>query len=308
MGLSLAETLLCFLLLSNPAIAADACQERHRFCTPDNVSSSKQFNGANMTDCCAQCALLDGCISWSWKNLSTPSQQQYECRFHPVALAIPPPPPPSPPTPAPLWEVKVGRGGCKPNGTIFSSGGFASEQQVEAKCTEVSCGFWVYSTDPKDSPGSAWLCKEDQFETVDNADQYPLWKVGHHPSPYDPNRCFSGNMRTAAPTPAPAPAPKAAKNVLLLIVDDLRPEAAIFNESFMITPNIDRLGRMGTVFSHAYCQQAICGPTRNSFLSGRRPQRTKSWNFRDDFRMYGPDWVSLPQYFKQHSYTTLGTG
>ena len=55
----------------------------------------------------------------------------------------------------------------------------------------------------------------------------------------------------------------------------------------MVTPNIDRLGKQGMVFSRAYCQQAICGPTRNSFLSGRRPQRTKSWNFVDSFREVG---------------------
>lgn len=87
-------------------------------------------------------------------------------------------------------------------------------------------------------------------------------------------------------------------------------EAAYFNESFMITPNIDRLGKGGLVFNKAYCQQAICGPTRNSFLSGRRPQRTKSWNFKNSFRDAGagPKWKSFPQYFKENGYTTLGTG
>lgn len=47
------------------------------------------------------------------------------------------------------------------------------------------------------------------------------------------------------------------------------------------------------------CTQ-ICGPTRNSFLSGRRPQRTQSWNFKNSFRdsRQGKDWVSFPQYFK----------
>eukprot|EP01052_Picozoa_sp_SAG31_P006797 SAG31_NODE_317_length_17813_cov_5.788585_4_plen_468_part_00 len=49
---------------------------------------------------------------------------------------------------------------------------------------------------------------------------------------------------------------------------------------------------------------------RNSFLSGRRPQRTKSWNFKNSFRDpgAGPNWVSFPQYFKENGYTTLGTG
>ena len=70
------------------------------------------------------------------------------------------------------------------------------------------------------------------------------------------------------------PQPQKKRNVLLIIIDDLRPEAAYYNESFMITPNIDRLGKSGLVLNRAFCQQAVCGATRNSFLSGRRPQRT----------------------------------
>ena len=76
------------------------------------------------------------------------------------------------------------------------------------------------------------------------------------------------------------------------------------------------------VLQRAYCQQAICGPTRNSFLSGRRPQRTQSWNFIDHFREPvggksgdepartedGGLWVSLPGYFKTHGYITMGGG
>ena len=100
------------------------------------------------------------------------------------------------------------------------------------------------------------------------------------------------------------------KNVLLIIVDDLRPNirGGDYGQAQMLTPNMDALAEEGIVFTKAYCQQAICGPTRNSFLSGRRPQRTLAWNFLDHFRTVGPDWISFPQYFKQHNYTTLGTG
>ena len=122
--------------------------------------------------------------------------------------------------------------------------------------------------------------------------------------------CTSGIVRTPPPTPAPKPAPAGAKNVLLIVVDDLRPEIhdPAFGEKFMITPNIDRLASNGIAFSRAYCQQAICGPTRNSFLSGRRPIRTKSWNFLDSFREVGPEWIAFPEYFKNNGYITLGTG
>ena len=118
---------------------------------------------------------------------------------------------------------------------------------------------------------------------------------------------------TIPATPADAsaePQPKKRRNVLLIIIDDLRPEVAYYNESFMITPNIDRLGRSGLVLNRAFCQQAVCGATRNSFLSGRRPQRTQVWNFQNDFRQVpgGHDWITFPQWFKMHGYTTLGSG
>ena len=76
----------------------------------------------------------------------------------------------------------------------------------------------------------------------------------------------------------------------------------------MITPNIDRIGKNGVVFKRAYSQIAICGPSRASFLTGRRPQNTQIWNFVDTFRESHPDWISFPQYFKLHNYTTLGAG
>eukprot|EP01060_Flectonema_neradi_P004721 TRINITY_DN1309_c0_g1_i8.p1 TRINITY_DN1309_c0_g1~~TRINITY_DN1309_c0_g1_i8.p1 ORF type:complete len:502 (+),score=123.63 TRINITY_DN1309_c0_g1_i8:60-1565(+) len=98
-------------------------------------------------------------------------------------------------------------------------------------------------------------------------------------------------------------------NVMMFIVDDLRPEISQgYEQHHMKTPNIDQLAKEGTVFNRAFCQQAICGPTRNSFMSGRRPQRTQSWNFINSFRDVGPNWVAFPQYFKNNNYTTLGTG
>eukprot|EP00038_Savillea_parva_P009232 m.182153 g.182153 ORF g.182153 m.182153 type:complete len:528 (+) comp15457_c0_seq1:109-1692(+) len=114
-----------------------------------------------------------------------------------------------------------------------------------------------------------------------------------------------------AVTSAVATANAGLKNVLFFISDDLRPEMlGAFGQKQMITPNLDKLAETSTVFNRAYCQQAICGPTRNSFLSGRRPQRTKAWNFIDHFREpgIGQNWMSLPGYFLDHGYTCLGGG
>ena len=58
------------------------------------------------------------------------------------------------------------------------------------------------------------------------------------------------------------------RNVVHIIVDDLRPELGAYGLPDRHTPNIDRLAKNATVFDRAYCQQAVCGPSRNSFLTG----------------------------------------
>lgn len=65
-----------------------------------------------------------------------------------------------------------------------------------------------------------------------------------------------------------------------------------------------------TVFTRAYCQVAWCAPSRNSFLSGRRPNKTRAYGFIDSFRDApgGQEWVTLPQYFKQSGATTVSIG
>eukprot|EP00729_Bicosta_minor_P021748 gene21748-1570_t len=123
----------------------------------------------------------------------------------------------------------------------------------------------------------------------------------------------------ATASSAPPPRPGTAQNVLLIISDDLRAEidslgfgCATANCS---TPFLRQLSEEpGSVsFTRAYVQQALCAPTRNSFMTGRRPDATKSWNFVDSFREkgVGADWITLPQFFRVQSepkYTVVGTG
>jgi hypothetical protein len=120
--------------------------------------------------------------------------------------------------------------------------------------------------------------------------------------------CTSAVIRST-PTPAPAPAPKGAKNVLFLIADDLRPQLnKAYGKTFMHTPNIDAFTDTALVFDWAYTNMAICSASRNSFMTGRVPDKTRTWNFIDDFREGGAAWVTLPQFFKENGYTTLGHG
>ena len=101
------------------------------------------------------------------------------------------------------------------------------------------------------------------------------------------------------------------KNVLFMPVDDLRPEIfAGYNQKYIKTPNLDKLIKESLVFQRAYCQHALCIPSRNSFMTGRRPDTTKVWAGLGvhDFRVTGPDWISLPEHFKNNGYTALGGG
>ena len=100
------------------------------------------------------------------------------------------------------------------------------------------------------------------------------------------------------------------RNVLYVVVDDLRPELPIYGQALIHAPNTQRLAARGVVFDAAFCQQAVCSPSRNSFMSGRRPDLTQSWNFEFDFRRTpsGADWHTLPGWFLASGYLTLGTG
>lgn len=97
-------------------------------------------------------------------------------------------------------------------------------------------------------------------------------------------------------------------NVLFIPVDDLRPAIRAFGDSLAITPNMDRLAEQGVIFTHAYCQQAVCNPSRASLLTGLSPDSLRVWDLRTSFRANVPDVVTLPQYFKENGYHTVGIG
>ncbi|WP_129715160.1 sulfatase [Pedobacter sp. SYP-B3415] len=98
------------------------------------------------------------------------------------------------------------------------------------------------------------------------------------------------------------------KNVLFIVVDDLRPALGCYGDSAASTPHIDQLASRGTIFTQAYCQQAVCAPSRASFMTGRKPDRSRVWNLDTHFRKALPDVVTLPQYFKNQGYYTRQIG
>ena len=97
-------------------------------------------------------------------------------------------------------------------------------------------------------------------------------------------------------------------NVLFLVVDDLRPELGCYGMPIVKSPNIDALARTGIVFNRAYCQQALCCPSRTSVLTGCRPDTTQVSDNKTHFRLHLPDVVTLPQYFKERGYDARSLG
>ena len=97
-------------------------------------------------------------------------------------------------------------------------------------------------------------------------------------------------------------------NVLFIAVDDLRTNIGAYGDPIAKTPNIDMLANGGMLFERAYCQQAVCNPSRASLLTGRRPDTIRVWNLRTHFRDTTPDVVTLPEHFKNNGYRAVAYG
>jgi len=97
-------------------------------------------------------------------------------------------------------------------------------------------------------------------------------------------------------------------NVLFLVVDDLRPELGCYGKDYVKSPSIDGLAKSGMVFNRAYCQQAVCSPSRTAVMTGVRPDTSKVWDLVTHFRTALPDVITLGQQFKQNGYFVQGMG
>ena len=97
-------------------------------------------------------------------------------------------------------------------------------------------------------------------------------------------------------------------NVLLICVDDLRPDLGCYGNDLIVSPNIDALASEGCLFKRHYVQSAICGPSRSTLLTGKIQQ---GWDLWGDLRKEGVEpekTISLPQLFKRNGYKTIGIG
>jgi len=101
--------------------------------------------------------------------------------------------------------------------------------------------------------------------------------------------------------------PTARPNVLFIMADDFWSDQKTGLPRAK-TPHLDRLAKRALTFDRAYCQQAVCNPSRSSLLTGLRPDTLRLWNNGTHFRELNPAAMTLPLWFKLHGYHTRGIG
>ena len=161
--------------------------------------------------------------------------------------------------------------------------------------------------------------EDDQLTMTDTSDSLADVK-GHELNRVDdvsmniPDRTVTSEQR---PDSKNDDKPQQRMNVLFLMADDMRPLLGAYignsfpnlaNQSRLLTPNFDRLARDSLVFKNAYVQYSLCGPSRTSILTGRRPDTTRIFGNMHYWRTTGGNFTTLPQYFKQQGYLSLAAG
>jgi len=97
-------------------------------------------------------------------------------------------------------------------------------------------------------------------------------------------------------------------NVLLICVDDLKPGLGCYGDAMAKTPHLDALAARSLRLDRAYCNQAVCSPSRNALMTSLRPQTLGIYDLPTNFRKARPEAVTVAQHFKAHGYRTEALG
>ena len=97
-------------------------------------------------------------------------------------------------------------------------------------------------------------------------------------------------------------------NVLFIIADDLNCDLGSYGHPQVISPNIDRLAKNGTLFGNVHNQYPLCGPSRASFMTGMYTDQTQMTNNNVLLRTTVPDVITMGQRFRQQGYRSVRIG
>jgi len=147
--------------------------------------------------------------------------------------------------------------------------------------------------------------------------------VEHAALERSPKQASSQLLTSSAPPPALERSPKQASsqlstssappspqlNVLMILIDDLRPALGCYGDALAISPHIDALANESVRFDAAYASVATCSPSRTSLLTGLRPDTHRVYDLETHFRDSAPrSTTTLPQLFRNAGYLALSYG
>ena len=101
---------------------------------------------------------------------------------------------------------------------------------------------------------------------------------------------------------------KAKPNILLIYMDDLRPQLGCYGQKQILSPNIDKLASESVLFNDAYCNVPVCGASRASMLTGMYPTKDRFINYNTFAKKDVPEAVSFVKLLKQNGYITISNG
>lgn len=125
------------------------------------------------------------------------------------------------------------------------------------------------------------------------------------PSPFYKRTYLTSLLLTTIISITCAQKPARDYNVLFIISDDLTATAvSAYGNKVCQTPNIDQLAAEGVMFTKAYCQYPVCGPSRASFMSGYYPHATTTFGYVSGRAHIGDERKTWSQVFKEEGYRT----
>ncbi len=111
--------------------------------------------------------------------------------------------------------------------------------------------------------------------------------------------------RCSSEEPAPATAPKR-PNILFIMSDDHAQRAiSAYTDELIETPNLDRIGNGGVIFSNSFVTNSICAPSRAAILTGKYSHLNGKI---DNLSPFNPDQWTFPEALHDAGYRTALIG